>query len=196
MLSRVWFFVTPWAVAHQAPLSTGILQARMLEWVAYSFSRGSSRHRNWTRVSCITGRFLTSWAAREAQEACDLLKATSSSPVLPAPGPLHENAWLPHGSSYWAICTAMIQEDLYLELGLPLARMSTPMTHAITGVFGKSCCWQWVSLLSTGFCISASCFLVTQSVFPRVVNLTKFLKHCHLLNNNNKSKDFFVPAKI
>ena len=34
--------VTPWTVAHQATLSMGILQARILEWVAISFSRGSS----------------------------------------------------------------------------------------------------------------------------------------------------------
>ena len=41
-------FATPWTVAHQAPLSMGILQARILEWVAISFSRGSSRPRNQT----------------------------------------------------------------------------------------------------------------------------------------------------
>ena len=44
----------------------GILQARILEWVATSFCRGSSRLRNWTRVSCIAGRFLTVWGTREA----------------------------------------------------------------------------------------------------------------------------------
>ena len=36
-----------------------ILQTRILEWVAYPFSRGSSRPRNQTRVSCIAGRFFT-----------------------------------------------------------------------------------------------------------------------------------------
>ena len=46
----------------------GILQARMLEWVAVPFSRGSSQPRDQTQVSCITGRFFTSWATREAQE--------------------------------------------------------------------------------------------------------------------------------
>ena len=40
---------------------------RILEWVAYPFSRGSSHPRNWTRVSCIAGRFFTNWANREAQ---------------------------------------------------------------------------------------------------------------------------------
>ena len=42
----------------------GILQTRILEWVAILFSRGSSRHRNQTRVSCIVGRFFTNWATR------------------------------------------------------------------------------------------------------------------------------------
>ena len=35
---------------------------RILEWVAYPFSRGSSRTRNWTRVSCLAGEFFTNWA--------------------------------------------------------------------------------------------------------------------------------------
>ena len=39
---------------------------RTLQWVAYHFSRGSSPHRNRTRVSCITGGFCISWATREA----------------------------------------------------------------------------------------------------------------------------------
>ena len=53
---------TPRAVTHQDPLSMGILQARILEWVAISSSRGSSWPRDWTHVSrgsCIAGRFLT-----------------------------------------------------------------------------------------------------------------------------------------
>ena len=43
----------------------GILQARILEWVAISSSRGSSQPRGWTWVSCIAGRFFTVWATRE-----------------------------------------------------------------------------------------------------------------------------------
>ena len=39
---------------------------RILKWVAYLFSSGSSRPRNWTGVSCIAGRFFTNWAIREA----------------------------------------------------------------------------------------------------------------------------------
>ena len=40
---------------------------RILQWVAYPSSRGSSRPRNRTRVSCIAGVFFTSWATREAR---------------------------------------------------------------------------------------------------------------------------------
>ena len=43
----------------------GIFQARMLEWVAISFSRRSSQPRDWSPVSCIAGRHFTLWASRE-----------------------------------------------------------------------------------------------------------------------------------
>ena len=46
----------------------GILQARILEWVAFPFSRGSSQLRDWTQVSLIAGGFFTHWATSEAQE--------------------------------------------------------------------------------------------------------------------------------
>ena len=42
----------------------GVLQARILEWVAIPFSRRSSQSRDWTWVSCIAGRFFTIWATR------------------------------------------------------------------------------------------------------------------------------------
>ena len=44
----------------------GILQARILEWVAMPSSRGSSQSTDQTQVSCIAGRFFTIWATREA----------------------------------------------------------------------------------------------------------------------------------
>ena len=43
----------------------GIFQARVLEWVAISFSRESSWPRDWTQVSCIVGRCFTIWATKE-----------------------------------------------------------------------------------------------------------------------------------
>ena len=53
LLSHDWFFGTPWTVAHQAPPSMGILQARILEWVAMPFSRVSFQPRDWNQVSRI-----------------------------------------------------------------------------------------------------------------------------------------------
>ena len=41
----------------------GIPHARILEWVAIPFPRGSSQPRDWIHVSCIAGRFFTIWAA-------------------------------------------------------------------------------------------------------------------------------------
>ena len=46
----------------------GILQARILEWVAVPFSRGSSQPRDRTHTSHIAGGFFTSWATRELRE--------------------------------------------------------------------------------------------------------------------------------
>ena len=55
----------------------GILQARILEWVAISFSRGLSQPRDWTWVSCISGRFFTNRATRaftlKQLNTCDIL---------------------------------------------------------------------------------------------------------------------------
>ena len=44
----------------------GILQAKILEWVAIPFSRVSFQPRDWNQVSSIAGRFFTGWATREA----------------------------------------------------------------------------------------------------------------------------------
>ena len=61
-LSHVRLFATPWTVAYQALRSLsvhGIFQARVLEWVAISFSMGSSQPRDQTWVSHTAGRCFT-----------------------------------------------------------------------------------------------------------------------------------------
>ena len=58
----------PWTITCQAPLSMGILQARILEWVAMPSSRGSSQPRDRTWHSCTARRLFTIWATRETQE--------------------------------------------------------------------------------------------------------------------------------
>ena len=61
LLSHVRLCVIPWSVR-------GIIQARILEWVAIPFSRGSSQPKDQTQISCIAGGSFTSWATRETQE--------------------------------------------------------------------------------------------------------------------------------
>ena len=50
LVARSRLTVAPWTIAHQAPLSMGIFQARTLEWVAMPSSKGSSQHRDPTQV--------------------------------------------------------------------------------------------------------------------------------------------------
>ena len=59
-------FWRPFHFLFLCQIALGILQARILEWVAVPFSRGSSQPRNRTQVSRIAGVFFTSWATREA----------------------------------------------------------------------------------------------------------------------------------
>ena len=60
VLIHVWLFAILCTLAHQAPLSMGILQARILKWVALSSSKGSSQPRNGTLVSpALAGGFFT-----------------------------------------------------------------------------------------------------------------------------------------
>ena len=64
-----WDAVSEVKVAQSCPTlqAHGILQAKILEWVALPFSRGSSQPRDWTQVSCIAGWFFTIWATRESK---------------------------------------------------------------------------------------------------------------------------------
>ena len=57
----------------------GILQARILEWVAISFSKGSSWPRDWTCVSCITGGFFTAEPLGKPKISMDFPILTSNS---------------------------------------------------------------------------------------------------------------------
>ena len=87
-LSRVWLCnlmdcSPPGSFVH------GILQARILEWVAILFSWGSSRPRDQTWVSCIAGRFFTLWATREAPslKVSDILYNTQRAHLKLCPYP-------------------------------------------------------------------------------------------------------------
>ena len=66
LVKSILLFTTPWTVARQAPLSMGIFQARILEQVAISFSRGSSQTRIEPRSPALQANSLPS----EPPEIC------------------------------------------------------------------------------------------------------------------------------
>ena len=89
----MWLFAIPWTVACQAPLSMGILQMRMLEWVSMPFFRGSSQPRDQTQVTHIVGGFFTVWATREAQVNTGVCSLSLLQGIIP----IQESNWgLPH----------------------------------------------------------------------------------------------------
>ena len=57
---------------YQAPLSMGILQEKILEWVAKSSSRRYSQPKDQTKVPHIAGRFFTDQATREVLKRVDI----------------------------------------------------------------------------------------------------------------------------
>ena len=64
-------FATPWTVAFQAPLHRGFPSKKILEWVAISFSKGSSQPRDRAHISRIGRQILYHWATREAHNRDD-----------------------------------------------------------------------------------------------------------------------------
>ena len=73
----------------------GILQARILEWVVISFSRGSFQPRNRTQVSCTAGRFFTLWATRETPPSpwVSLFPETHNIEIKPINNPTITSEW-------------------------------------------------------------------------------------------------------
>ena len=65
-VSRVWLFCDTMECRPPGSSDHGIFQAKILEWVAISFSRGSSQSRVWTYVSCSDRQILFHWATWEA----------------------------------------------------------------------------------------------------------------------------------
>ena len=108
--SVVFNFVTPWTVAHKAPLSLGILQARILECVAMPSSRGSSQPKDQTQVSHIAGGFFTSWATgktplRALEFLCLVLKHGHAGGAGPSQSPPHFSSHLHSGPPHQGACS-------------------------------------------------------------------------------------------
>ena len=76
----------------------GILQARILEWVAISFSKRSSQPRDWTRVSRIVGIHFTIWANSnwEEENKCKRCWGETKRAGNEINPPLHEKVYFKH----------------------------------------------------------------------------------------------------
>ena len=88
-LSQVCLFVTPWTVTCQDPFVYGIFQARILEWIAVLFSRGSSRPRDGNCISCVSciGRWIlyhcTTWEAHWSFSSVQFSRSVVSDSLRP-----------------------------------------------------------------------------------------------------------------
>ena len=96
LLSHFWLFASPMNRSPPGSSVHGILHARILEWVATPFSRGSSQLRDWTLVSCIAGGFFTVWATREdtgGERICSKGKRCARS----------QKSWILLGTRFWSL---------------------------------------------------------------------------------------------
>ena len=109
----------------------GIFQARVLEWIAISFSRGSSQPRDRTQVSCIAGRRFTIWATREEDIPSD-----SSPEASPLGSHLDSPTWAP-----------LLAPS---ELCLPLCSTFSIVCLRIPGLWQKFSSTQYVYHHATG----------------------------------------------
>ena len=119
----------------------GILQARILEWVAISFSRGSSQPRDWTQVSCIAGRCFNLWATREAQtwwEGTQKLNAFASR---------SENIWNLMIKPINIICWSLLLFWIWELFGPTVSLVADPCGQVDPGSTGRSTWehWWWPS---------------------------------------------------
>ena len=131
---------------------------RILEWVAYPFSSGSSRPRNQTGVSCTAGGFFTSWATREAPAAaklfqscptlCDLIGGSPSG--SPVPGILQARTleWVAISFSSawkWKVKVKLLSRVRLLATPWTAAHRAPPSVG-----FSRQECWSGLPLPSLG----------------------------------------------
>ena len=144
----------------------GILQARILEWVAYPFSNRSSWLRNQTGVSWIAGGFFTNWAMREALSrdrwhVIYLCLQDLPQPVLNAPPP-SENGWMVYhfhprmdgcALILWVcgVITAVYGEQFELY------RPSVPGS-GVQSLWGPNNMQRTIIPMETSFLLQGSCF--------------------------------------
>ena len=111
----------------------GILQARILEWAAFPFSRRSSQPRVWTQVAHTVGGFFTSWATKEAHHYISV--ANEVAQLCPTLCDLMDCS-LP-GSSFHGISQARMLEQVAVSSSRGSSRDSEiePASPALAGRF-------------------------------------------------------------
>ena len=179
-LSCVWLLATPWTVAHQAPLSMEILQARILEWAVILFFRGSSWPRDQTWVSYVADGFFTIWPTREIPTQIEFMffgrkrhccQGIAGSVFLLTQGLQSEKAMAPHFSPLawkipWAEEPSRLQSMGSLRVGHDWATSPSLFTFMhwrrqwqLIPVFLLGECQGWGSLV--GCCLWGSTELDT-----------------------------------
>ena len=108
----------------------GIFQARILEWVAVPFFRGSSYPRDRTQVSYLAGGFFTSWATREAHKRWSMAKCPIS------------------GSCLWKHCCYQVLFLLCMTSG-SWYKLCEPLCYPIWEVGSMRIKWDAVQALNT-----------------------------------------------
>ena len=142
-----------------------ILQARILEWVASPFSRVSSWPRNRTGVSCIAGKFFTSWATREAHRysyVSSVLVAQWLSPVSDSLRPhglqdARPPCLLPSSKICPGSCLiALVMPPSHLILCWFLLLLPSILPSIRDFSNGSAVCFRWPKYWSFSFSISPS----------------------------------------
>jgi len=180
----------------------GILQTRIVEWVAIPFSRGSFWPRDRTHFSCIGGRFYTFWATREAHSPGCLVLFFWAPTVgyTPLTVPHFINilglSSLPGLSEALQLCTCACGSHSTSTLWhSPGASFWCTRSSAITSVTG-ACAWGWVggnsltlvqTLSTSSSSRSSHTHLATRA--PGIISVMHWLLLIsRVLSNGNKQK--------
>ena len=124
----------------------GILQARILEWVAISFSRGSSQARDRTRVSCIAGGCFIVWATWEAQFCPTLCDPWTTACQASLSFTVFQSLF-----KFMSIQLVMVSDHLILYCSLLLLPSIFPSIRVFSNESALRIGWKSVILLSSAF---------------------------------------------
>ena len=135
----------------------GILQARILEWVAILFSRGSSQSRDWTWVSRIAGRFFIVWTTREATYL--------SSFISPCPPSFQPKWHLPGNRSKMELLVLSpmsANQDIILNIiAILTSRRNVTFNQSI---------WNYLVSITEVICLKALCLSPKEMTSPETIH--------------------------